>query len=304
MESAAKKQLSVFFAIAFGMPVLLGTLLGITYHQGSNTDIFPNTWMFLPACAVMVGKLRCETDNSPVRSFYKAYVFFTSLMVILCILQAFRHDMTQAAIIGGALASIVSLLLLLRMKPEDRARSGLAFSTNWKQSLLLCGLFALLLCLELLLRLLIAGVLTGDVPTMLRTVQFQENAAMTLLFLPLWAVLNLALMFGEEYGWRYYLQPILQNRFGPRKGVLLLGLLWGLWHLPLNLYYYSPATALLSLLGQLITCVALGTFFGWVYLKPVTSGPSPCCTFSTIPSSPCFSLLPPQAWCGRGSPCC
>lgn len=64
---------------------------------------------------------------------------------------------------------------------------------------------------------------------------------MTLFFLPLWAVLNLALMFGEEYGWRCYLQPILQNRFGPRRGVLLLGLLWGLWHLPLNLYYYSTA---------------------------------------------------------------
>lgn len=267
MGSTAKQQLSLFFAIAFGMPVLLGVLLGITYHQGGNTDIFPNTWMFLPACAVMVGKLRCETDNRPIRSFYKAYVLFTAAMVILCMLQAFRHDMTQAAVIVGALASIVSLLLLLRMKPEERARSGLAFSTKWKLGLLLCGLFVLLLCLELFLRLLITGVLTGDVPAMLRTVQFQKNAAMTLFFLPLWAVLNLALMFGEEYGWRCYLQPILQNRFGPRRGVLLLGLLWGLWHLPLNLYYYSPATALLSLLGQLSACVALGIFFGWVYLK-------------------------------------
>ena len=267
MESTAKQQLSLFFAIAFGMPVLLGVLLGITYHQGGNTDIFPNTWMFLPACAVMVVKLRCETDNLPARPFYKAYILFTSVMVVLCIIQTIRYDMTRVAIIVGSLASIVSLILLLRMKPEERTRSGLSFSTNWKLGLLLCGLFILLLCLELFLRLLIAGVLTGDVPAMLHTVRFRENAAMTLLSLPLWAVLNLALMFGEEYGWRYYLQPLLQNRFGPRRGVILLGLLWGLWHLPLNLYYYSPATALFSLLAQLIACVSLGTFFGWVYLK-------------------------------------
>ena len=52
-----------------------------------------------------------------------------------------------------------------------------------------------------------------------------------------------------------------------RNGVILLGLLWGLWHLPLNLYYYSPETGLLSLLGQLTACVAFGIFFGWVYMK-------------------------------------
>ena len=267
MESASKKQLFFFFVIAFGMPALLGVLLGITYHQGGNTDIFPNTWMFLPACAVMAGKLYFEKENCPARPFYRTYILFTAVMVILCMLQAFGHDMTRTAIIVGALASIVCLILLLQMMPEDRAHSGLAFSVNWKQGLLLCGLFVLLLCLQLLLRLLIAGVLAGDVPAMLHTVQFRKNAVMSLLLLPLWAVLNLALMFGEEYGWRYYLQPILQNRFGPRRGVLLLGLLWGLWHLPLNLYYYSPVTALLSLLGQLIACMAFGTFFGWVYLR-------------------------------------
>ncbi len=267
MELIAKKHLSLFFVIAFGMPVLLGVLLGITYYRGGNTDIFPNTWMFLPACAVMAGKLYFEKENCPARPFYRTYILFTVVMVILCMLQAFGHDMTRMAIIVGALSSIVCLIRLLCMEPENRARSGLAFSQNWKHGLLLCGLFGLLLCLQLLLRLLTAGVLTGDVPAMLHTVQFQENAVMSLLLLPLWAVLNLALMFGEEYGWRYYLQPILQSRFGPRKGVILLGLLWGLWHLPLNLYYYSPVTALLSLLGQLIACVSLGTFFGWVYLK-------------------------------------
>lgn len=28
--------------------------------------------------------------------------------------------------------------------------------------------------------------------------------------------------FGEEYGWRYYLQPVLQKRFGLRAGMSAL----------------------------------------------------------------------------------
>ena len=33
--------------------------------------------------------------------------------------------------------------------------------------------------------------------------------------------------FGEEYGWRYYLQPLLQRRFGLRKGGPAPGVIWG-----------------------------------------------------------------------------
>ena len=73
--------------------------------------------------------------------------------------------------------------------------------------------------------------------------------------------------FGEEYGWRYFLQPILQEHFGMRKGVLILGVFWGLWHLPLNLFYYAPDTRLQSIAAQLITCIALSVFFAFAYMK-------------------------------------
>ena len=71
--------------------------------------------------------------------------------------------------------------------------------------------------------------------------------------------------FGEEYGWRYYLTPVLQQRFGKRKGVLLLGVVWGLWHLPLNLFFYSPETSLQSIAAQIIVCITLGIFFTYGY---------------------------------------
>src|SRR5215469_15496259 len=44
---------------------------------------------------------------------------------------------------------------------------------------------------------------------------------------------------GEEPGWRGFALPRLQQRSGPLAGTLLLGILWGLWHLPL---FFIPGT--------------------------------------------------------------
>jgi membrane protease YdiL (CAAX protease family) len=55
---------------------------------------------------------------------------------------------------------------------------------------------------------------------------------------------SLILMFaaiGEEAGWRGFLQETLVKRLGWIKGTLLVGLIWGLWHLPINLAGYNDA---------------------------------------------------------------
>jgi uncharacterized protein len=57
------------------------------------------------------------------------------------------------------------------------------------------------------------------------------------LFLVLLFLLFMAV--GEELGWRGFALPGLQARYGPIRATLILGLLWGLWHLPL---FYIPGT--------------------------------------------------------------
>ena len=60
----------------------------------------------------------------------------------------------------------------------------------------------------------------------------------------------------------------LQRKFGLRRGVLLLGVLWGLWHLPLDIFFYvTPDKGLIMTVNQIITCVGLGIFFGYTYMK-------------------------------------
>ena len=59
-------------------------------------------------------------------------------------------------------------------------------------------------------------------------------------YLPTLLLFQGSTQWGEEPGWRGFALPRLQARFGPVPGSLLLGLLHGVWHLPIFVYTGGP----------------------------------------------------------------
>lgn len=55
----------------------------------------------------------------------------------------------------------------------------------------------------------------------------------------------LALFLGpiEEFGWRGVLQPLLQRKFSPFWSGLIVGIIWGIWHIPSFLGSGTPQSA-------------------------------------------------------------
>jgi membrane protease YdiL (CAAX protease family) len=83
---------------------------------------------------------------------------------------------------------------------------------------------------------------------------------------------------GEEFGWRGYLQRKLMG-LGGRKAMLLMGLIWGVWHWPVILMGHNyglgyPGAPFLGPLAMVWFTLSLGTFLGWVTLKAQSVWPA------------------------------
>jgi len=71
---------------------------------------------------------------------------------------------------------------------------------------------------------------------------------------------------GEEIGWRGYALPRLAARFGLARASILLGLIWGFWHLP-QFFIPEADTYQQSLVVYVLQVTALSVAMAWLYAR-------------------------------------
>ncbi|MDE7478678.1 MAG: CPBP family intramembrane metalloprotease [Lachnospiraceae bacterium] len=276
MKDAGKnKELIIYIAIAYGFTLLMGLLMW--YGNNKNLDLsgFVNAQMFYPAAGVMTAVLCTRKKDALVPKAF--YVFFICTTVILAVAAVGSILNPYAGIAAGngyflplwslvvqllvIGSSIIGWVILLATKKEKRR----AYNLCWNKGASSCFCIFLFMALYLL-RTILAVLVSGEL-AVLGNIAKNLYTWIQAAVLPVNFFLVYTAFLGEEYGWRYYLQPLMQKRFGVRGGVLLLGVVWGIWHLPVDLFYYTQNSQLPMIAAQQITCITLGIFFAYAYMK-------------------------------------
>jgi membrane protease YdiL (CAAX protease family) len=108
----------------------------------------------------------------------------------------------------------------------------------------------------------IHAALTGTMPdfsTVMAREIFGESANLWLFVLPFFLVDFIT--NGEEIGWRGYVLPRLQAKYNALISTLIVGVIWGLWHLPKFLSHWSIA----SFGWFMLHTLAFSIILTWLY---------------------------------------
>lgn len=270
-----KRQFIIFLLMAYGLTYVLGLLMWYGNASGVDVSAFPNAQMMYPAAGVALAYLITgKKEQKLPKAFYVVFIILTVIMAVMAVVSVF----VELPSLGTAEASVSAWTLLIQMVlivgsiicwialiasgRERRENGGL----RWKKtgaSIFCVVLFFVIYMLRNVISYALGGQLSDIMQTFAQPYTWINLAAL----IPNFFLVFVA-FFGEEYGWRYYMQPYLQRKFGLRGGVILLGVVWGLWHLPVDFFYYTtPDMGLIMAVSQQVTCIFLGIFLAYAYMK-------------------------------------
>jgi uncharacterized protein len=284
-KSVNWQQVAWFLGLAFGLAWLIDLVIYLNGGLAApGTKLLMQFQMMMPAFAALLlgvfffkdSPVYFQTNHTTSRWFI--YYYFALTLVYLGGAIAGLLQPDQAALITQLLLLCnlpgLILLIVLRVVGKKNAFAGAGMAGGkWTYWLLLGVAVVVLYGLETLLnsvfnlgqasdiRALYPAGAADNIPTLTLLLSAGFNA---LIIGPL---LGLIITFGEEYGWRGFLQSQLV-RLGRVKGVLLLGVIWGVWHWPVIWMGYNyPGEPVLGSLMMVAYCVVLAFFLAYAVFK-------------------------------------
>ncbi len=98
------------------------------------------------------------------------------------------------------------------------------------------------------------------------------NILAVILMLAAQSAVSSVSLLGEELGWRGYMNQKMEPLFGTFGTCLIGGIVWGLWHFPIDIATYLEGYGTLSnsletAFGRLVLLVCFGVFLMWLTKK-------------------------------------
>lgn len=269
-----KKELVIFLIITFAATYLLDFI--VYWVFGAKSDANANVWgvtslghMLFPATAAIICMFYFKSKSLSKET--KIIFAFFLVYVVLYFFEVYIHPIMGN--ISGVLplvSSVIAVLgiltvAILNLKKKWRTElipAKLSIGRNLKYYIIIPVIFFCILLLNLLL-----NYYTGlGVPTK----GFNLNAffAGFISLSILGAFFMWPSLFGEEYGWRVYLQDRLFYLLGGYKGVLVLGIIWGVWHSgTIILGNNFPGQPIMGNVAMIFFTITVGIVFSYAVLK-------------------------------------
>lgn len=134
----------------------------------------------------------------------------------------------------------------------------LLWRVNWKWYLVAFLLEPILIVAGVFINAALTHV-PPDLSTVMAYKLFGASANLLLFILPFF--LYDFISNGEEIGWRGYVLPRLQLKYGALTSTLILGVVWGLWHLPKFLSHWN----VVSFAWFMAHIMAYAVLLTWLY---------------------------------------
>ena len=284
-----------FLALTFGLNWLLALLIylkgGLTL--GPSIGLLLQLYMLFPAFSAILLQLFVFKE-SPIyfktyrelpHLFYAFFLVYTGLfagLVLIAMDNLAKLQLVNLITLGLSIGGLLFVVLLYAKSGTDPfKRAGLSFGPPkyfFYYGLFIVGLYCGMTLLNIAFNL---GVFV-DVEELLEAISGSDpEAAEQLAAIPptvfvftvviesllLGPFMGLLITFGEEYGWRGYLQNEL-TKLGRVRGVVLVGLIWGLWHAPLIAMGYNyPNHPFLGIFLMSLYTIALAFILGLAYFQ-------------------------------------
>ena len=281
------RKVGSFLALTFGLTWTLDLLLwrSNAAQDPAVTLLALQLQMLLPAfCAILLQLLiwrdhpaASGSDLIKPRLFLLA---FLALTVIYAGLVGWTMLEPQQAVAASGIAGGLNLLFLVLLaglrivsSAKEFAQAGLAGGrlVQWLVwGVCLVAFYALTVFFNNLFNL---GE-RADLPSLLESLNIPGEVSTSTFLVLVFAqtviagpLIGLVMAFGEEYGWRGFLQNEL-FRMGRIRGVIVLGLIWGFWHFPVVWMGHTyPGQPLLGSLMISIFTLFFGIFLSYAMLK-------------------------------------
>jgi len=161
------------------------------------------------------------------------------------------------AVLGGIGPSLAGIIVTRVVDGKGSIRALLARLGQWRVNIGWYAVALLMIPLLSIAALAIEAAMGMPVPTI---DDIASNVALGIIW-PIFAAL------GEEFGWRGFALPKLQSRHTALVSSLIIGVAWGMWHLPMDFigmgHYgvlFIPNFIVIS-----IQVIALAILMTWVY---------------------------------------